>query len=125
MADDTRLWMYRAGEACLFEHPDHVPAGQGWQRFPAPCGGSEPFLRTPRVSLPAPGPDQEPTDQEKLDRMSRQRLMQVAADCGVPTAALANAARAEKSTQRVARLFEVPLAVVNDAVAFERSLMAA
>ena len=49
----------------------------------------------------------------------------LAADYGVPTAALANAARAEKSTQRVARLFEVPLAVVNDAVAFERSLMAA
>jgi hypothetical protein len=83
MTGDTRLWMYRNGEACLFEHPDRVPAGQGWQRFPAPSSDSEPLPRTPRVSLPEPGPGQELTDQEKLDRMSRQRLMQVAADCGI------------------------------------------
>jgi len=83
MTGDTRLWMYRNGEACLFEHPDHVPADQGWQRFPAPAGNSEPRPETPRVTLPEPGPDQELTDQEKLDRMSRQRLMQVAADCGI------------------------------------------
>ncbi|MGO8955322.1 MAG: hypothetical protein ACLPWS_06770 [Rhodomicrobium sp.] len=83
MTADTRLWMYRNGEACLFEHPGHVPAGQGWQRFPAPASDSEPLPETPRVNLPEPGPDQELTDQEKLDRMSRQRLMQVAADCGV------------------------------------------
>ena len=43
----------------------------------------QPPPKTPRVSLPEPGPDQELTDQEKLDRMSRQRLMQVAADCGI------------------------------------------
>jgi uncharacterized protein (DUF433 family) len=49
----------------------------------------------------------------------------IAADFGVPTAALASAARAEDSPQRVARLFEVPAAVVNDAIAFEQSLMAA
>ncbi|MGO9485436.1 MAG: GTPase, partial [Rhodomicrobium sp.] len=36
MIGDTRLWMYRNGEARLFEHPDHVPAADGWQRFPAP-----------------------------------------------------------------------------------------
>ncbi len=83
MASDTRLWMYRNGEACLFEHPDHVPAGQDWQRFPVPASDNEPLAETPRAILPEPGPDQEPTDQEKLDRMSRQRLMQVAADCGI------------------------------------------
>ncbi len=49
----------------------------------------------------------------------------LAADYGVPTTALANAAKAENSARRAARLFEVPVAVVNDAVAFERSLMAA
>jgi uncharacterized protein (DUF433 family) len=49
----------------------------------------------------------------------------LAAEYGVPTRALAHAAGAEKSTRRVASLFDVPLAVVNDAVAFERSLMAA
>ncbi len=83
MTSDTRLWMYRNGEAYLFEHPNHVPANQGWQRFPSPASDSEPGPEAPRVSLPAPGPDQELTDQEKLDRMSRQRLMQVAADCGI------------------------------------------
>jgi uncharacterized protein (DUF433 family) len=49
----------------------------------------------------------------------------IAADFGVPTAALASAARSENSPQRAARLFEVPVAVVNDAIAFEQSLMAA
>ncbi len=83
MTSDPRLWMYRAGEARLFEHSDHVPAGQGWQRFPAPAGDSEPLPEAPRVSLPEPGPGQELTDREKLGRMSRRRLMQVAADCGV------------------------------------------
>ncbi len=49
----------------------------------------------------------------------------LAAEYGVPTIALARAAAAEKSTRRVASLFDLPVAVVNDAVAFERSLMAA
>jgi hypothetical protein len=49
----------------------------------------------------------------------------LAAAYGVPTLALANAARAEGSPRRAAKLFEVPVAVVNDAVAFEQSLMAA
>jgi uncharacterized protein (DUF433 family) len=49
----------------------------------------------------------------------------LAAGFGVPTVALANAARVEGSAKRVARLFEVPVSVVNDAVAFERSLLAA
>jgi hypothetical protein len=83
MDTDTRLWMYRAGEARLFEHPDHVPAGQDWQRFPLRTGESEAPPKAPRVSLPEPGPDQELTDQEKLDRMPRRRLIQVAADCGI------------------------------------------
>lgn len=83
MTGGTPLWMYRAGEARLFEHPGQVPEGQGWQRFPVPESASGPLPQTPRVILPEPGPDQELTDQEKLDRMSRQRLMQVAADCGI------------------------------------------
>jgi uncharacterized protein (DUF433 family) len=49
----------------------------------------------------------------------------LATDYGVPTSALANAAKAENSSRRAAKLFEVPVAVVNDAVAFEQSLMAA
>ena len=49
----------------------------------------------------------------------------LAADYGVPTSALANALEVEGSAKRVARLFEVPVAIVNDAVAFEQSLMAA
>ncbi len=49
----------------------------------------------------------------------------IAAGFGVPTETLARAAASEGSARRAARLFEVPLPVVNDAVAFERSLMAA
>jgi uncharacterized protein (DUF433 family) len=46
----------------------------------------------------------------------------IAAQTGVPTIALADAAEAEGSLDRVARIFEVAPAVVRDAVAFERSL---
>jgi hypothetical protein len=81
MSCDTRLWMYRKGESRLFVHPDHVPSSGEWQRFPLPAEEIGP--RLPRMCVPEPRPDHELTDQEKLDRMSRQRLMQVAADCGV------------------------------------------
>jgi hypothetical protein len=81
MSGDTRLWMYRNGEAWLFEHPAQVPAGEGWQRFPAPAGDSEPPSEAQPASLPPPG--REPTGREKLDSMPRRRLMQVAADCGI------------------------------------------
>jgi hypothetical protein len=70
MSGDTRLWMYRKGEARLFGHPDDVPAGEDWQRFPMPSEADG--EQHPELSRP-----------EKLDCMSRQRLMQVAADCGV------------------------------------------
>ncbi|WP_075292162.1 hypothetical protein [Pararhizobium arenae] len=42
----------------------------------------------------------------------------------VPTVALSQAVKAEGSERAVARLFEVPLSVVKDAVAFEESLAA-
>ena len=70
MSGDTRLWMYRKGEARLFGHPDDVPEGEDWQRFPLPPeAGEEP---QPELSRP-----------EKFDCMSRQRLMEVASGCGV------------------------------------------
>jgi hypothetical protein len=83
MTADTRLWMYRKGEARLFEHPDHVPARQGWQRFPAPGANGKPLPEPPRATRTECGPGRELTDREKLDRMPRQRLMQVAAGCGI------------------------------------------
>jgi len=46
----------------------------------------------------------------------------VATNYGVPTAALAGAVEAEGSIERVARLYEVPPAVVRDAVDFEKDL---
>jgi len=49
----------------------------------------------------------------------------IAAVSGVPTVALAEAVTAEGSAERVARLYEVPVAVVRDAVRFEASLQAA
>ncbi len=66
MSGDTRLWMYRKGEARLFGHPDHVPKGEDWQRFPVDCGDAS-----------------ELSQEDKLEQLTRQRLMQVAADCGV------------------------------------------
>jgi hypothetical protein len=69
MSRDTRLWMYRKGEARLFGHPDDVPEGKDWRRFPLlPEAGEEP---QPELSRP-----------EKLDCMSRQRLMEIASGCG-------------------------------------------
>ncbi len=70
MSGDTRLWMYRKGEARLFGHPDDVPEGEDWQRFPVATAADE--EQQPELSRP-----------EKLDCMSRQRLMQVASDFGV------------------------------------------
>jgi uncharacterized protein (DUF433 family) len=49
----------------------------------------------------------------------------IAAKSGVPTVALADAVKAEGSIARVAKLFEVAVAVVRDAVAFEGELLAA
>jgi uncharacterized protein (DUF433 family) len=46
----------------------------------------------------------------------------IAADSGVPTIVLAQAVEAEGSQERVARLFEVSLAAVRDAVRFESTL---
>jgi hypothetical protein len=71
MRGDTRMWMYRKGEARLFGHPDDVPEGDGWQRFPLPAAAED----EPQPELSRP---------DKLDCMSRRQLMQVAADCGVP-----------------------------------------
>ena len=48
----------------------------------------------------------------------------IAANYGVPTAALADAAKAEGSAQRAADLFAVTVAVVRDAIKFEQSLAA-
>lgn len=49
----------------------------------------------------------------------------IVANGSVPTVALAGAAAAEGSEKRVAFLYDVPLASVRDAVAFERGLAAA
>lgn len=80
MSSDTRPWMYRNGESRLFDHPDKVPGG-GWTRFSFPAEPAD-DMSSPSVSTDL-GSNHSVTDQEKLDRMSRQRLMQVASDCGV------------------------------------------
>lgn len=49
----------------------------------------------------------------------------ITAEAGVPTSALADAVAAEGSEKRVAQLFNVPRAVVVDAVKFEKELAAA
>jgi uncharacterized protein (DUF433 family) len=46
----------------------------------------------------------------------------IAAAFGIPTVVLAEAAVAEGSAERAARLYEVPALVVREAIAFERSL---
>ncbi len=74
MRRDTRLWMYRKGEARLFEHPDQVPDEEGWRRFP--------------VDEDARPMEQNPSEdhirvREELSSLPRQRLMQVAAQRGI------------------------------------------
>jgi len=49
----------------------------------------------------------------------------IAADSGVPTVALAQAVEAEDSVERVARIYDVRVEIVRDAVKFEQSLRAA
>ncbi len=46
----------------------------------------------------------------------------IAAEYGVPTVALVDAVSAEDSDERAARIFDVPISVVRDAVLFEQSL---
>jgi hypothetical protein len=83
MEGDTRLWMYRRGEARLFEHPDHVPDAEDWQRFPQPEGEAAETGDAQVHGSSAPDPDGALSQEEKLDRMSRKRLTHVAADCGI------------------------------------------
>lgn len=47
---DTRVWMYRAGEARCFPSPDAVPAGKGWADRP---GASPPAERPEEFPLEA------------------------------------------------------------------------
>ncbi|HEY8162391.1 MAG TPA: hypothetical protein VIF34_09015 [Methylocystis sp.] len=49
----------------------------------------------------------------------------IAADFGVPTAAIADAVRSEGSIDRVSKLYELPVSVVKDAMKFEEYLKAA
>lgn len=70
MSGDTRLWMYRKGEARLFGHPKDVPEGEDWLRFPqAGEASTEP---EPELSSP-----------DQLNGMSHRRLMKIAAGLGI------------------------------------------
>ncbi len=83
MSRDTRLWMYRKGEGRLFEHPDQVPKDEDWRRFPLESGEAGDGAGAPSAVTSASGQGDELSQEEKLDRMSRQRLKKVAADWGV------------------------------------------
>jgi hypothetical protein len=83
MEADTRLWMYKAGEARLFDHPDDVPAGDGWQRFPLSGDGTVPLSETLSAAEPEPRLRPKPPGADSLGGMTRQRLMQVAARHGI------------------------------------------
>ena len=81
MIRDTRLWMYRKGEARLFGHPSHVPEGEDWQRFPAV--EHQPEEEEARDQGAGEAGRSGGLSNEELDRMSRRRLTEVALDCGV------------------------------------------
>jgi len=49
----------------------------------------------------------------------------IAADYGIPTITLAQAVEAEGTIKRVTQLYEVPAAIIKEAVSFEKSLLAA
>lgn len=76
MRRDTRLWMYRKGEARLFEHPNHVPKDKGWQRFPVAedADSSRPMEQSP---------SEDDLVRQELSSLPRQRLMQVAGRRGI------------------------------------------
>lgn len=73
MHADTRLWMYRKGEARLFGNVRDVPHGEGWQRFPV-LDGSAAEDASPDAGAP---------ETEALDTLSRRRLLELAAECGL------------------------------------------
>jgi hypothetical protein len=83
MSADTRLWMYRKGEARLFGHSGLVPENEDWQRFPMPDEDGALVSASSPLSQIESARDPEDATKAKLDLMSRQRLMKVAADCGV------------------------------------------
>jgi hypothetical protein len=83
MSLDTRLWMYRKGEARLFDHPDQVPEDEEWRRFPEAGDEAADLAQTPGKSRSVSQQNRQLSREEKLNGMSRQRLMQVAADYGV------------------------------------------
>ncbi|MGO9172003.1 MAG: hypothetical protein ACLP7P_08575 [Rhodomicrobium sp.] len=96
---DTRIWMYRKGEARLFDHPDQIPANEGWQRLPVV---DDTPLDIPKAELPPPGPDQELTDQEWMERAGRKRLLQCALDLGLSVDATWTAAQLRKAIKDAA-----------------------
>jgi|GEM_PF-3681362 len=73
MHADTRLWMYRKGEARLFGAAGEVPREEGWQRFPVLDVGDAEDV-SPKGDAP---------DAEALDTMSRRRMLELAGDCGL------------------------------------------
>jgi hypothetical protein len=77
MARDTRLWMYRKGEARLFDHPDQVPGDEDWRRFPV---AEDADLSRPMEQNPS---EEDIQVRQELSSLPRQRLMQVAGRRGI------------------------------------------
>ena len=48
-------WMYREGESRLFQHPDDVPAGEGWVDSPVKVGKQQ-QAPTPPSEAPVEAP---------------------------------------------------------------------
>lgn len=57
-----------------------MPKSEEWQRYPANCGEVEESHAEIQI---APVQDAELSQEQKLEQLTRQRLMHVAADCGV------------------------------------------
>lgn len=61
MTADTRVWMYRIGEARVFASPADVPQGEGWQDTPPspdqkPAEKPEPKTRSKKAEKDGDGP---------------------------------------------------------------------
>lgn len=50
---DTRIWMYRDGEAMCFASPEDVPADEGWADVPGQSGTENPTILAPSQTLEA------------------------------------------------------------------------
>lgn len=75
---DTRVFMYRKGEAKLFASPAEIPAGEGWQDTPVPDDAPD----AAPVPAPVAAPVEEP-DHDTHEHLEKDALREKASALGI------------------------------------------